>query len=979
MRAGAALSDVKTKSSWLTRYLDPVSAWALSFGCIIGWGAFVMPGTTFLPVAGPAGTMIGMAIGAVIMVVIALNYSYMMRRYRSTGGTFTFAIKVFGYDHGFLSGWFMILSYMAILWANMTAIALIGRNLFGDTLMKGYLYTIADYKIYIGEIVVEIAALVIFGLICIFWKKLSAVLQAIFAAALIIGIIAAFVLALSSVDGMGALEPGFNPDKSPFSQVLGIVALAPWAFVGFESVSNSSRELKFPVKRTRVIMLIAIIAGFLAYSLLGGIAASIQPAGYADWTEYIADIDNLEGFAGIPVFYAMEQIGGQAGVIILGISLIAAIVTGIVGNIIASSRLLHSMSKENILPDWFGKVNGRGVPVNSVIFIILVSVIIPFLGRTAISWVVDVITVGTTIAYGYTSAAAYRTARERENKKMMAVGITGIVISVIIAMLLLVPDLLSQDTLSAESYLLLAFWGIIGIVFFRVVFQKDRKRRFGTKTVVWIALMFLIFFSSLMWIRQETHTSTGEMVQEISEYYNEEMLSEGVEYNEQRAQEEQQYIQKQMDEMRESLTGGSIIQMMLIMLSLSIIFNIYKTMNKREKEMEAQKIQAEESSKAKSAFLSNMSHDIRTPMNAIVGYINLAKDKNLSEKELREYLGKIEVSSNQLLALINDILEMSRIESGKMELDETEADLRDIMNGVYDMFLAQMKEKGINYIVDVSDVQKSCVFCDRSRLNRILLNLVGNAYKFTEKGGSVNVSMRQLSDDNGSGRYEIRVKDDGIGMSEEFAAKVFEAFERERTSTVSGIQGTGLGMAITKSLVDLMDGKIEVRTAPGKGTEFVVELGFRYGTEKSAKRDTARRQDNKADFTGMRVLLVDDVEINREIAAKILRKIGFTVEVAVNGQEAVDKVAASEPGYFDGVIMDIQMPVMDGYTASREIRGLEDPALSGIPIIAMTANAFAEDVQKAREAGMNAHIAKPINISVLTNTLTEILLNKDGE
>jgi len=975
MRGRVCLSDNKNRSSGLIRYLGPVSVWALSFGCIVGWGAFVMPGTTFLPIAGPVGTAVGMAVGALTVAVIAVNYSYMMRRYRSTGGTFTFAGRMFGYDHGFLSAWFMILSYMSILWANMTALALIGRSLFGDTFKFGYLYTIADYDIYLGEIAVELCALAVFGFICMNFRRLSAVLQIIFAAALVIGITVGFVLAVTGGSRPSTpFTPAFNDGSSPVTQVLGIVALAPWAFVGFESVSNSSREFRFPVKKTLGIMIGAIIVGFLAYSLLTAIAASIQPEGYADWTEYIADLGSLSGVSGMPVFYVMEHVGGNAGVIMLGVSLFSAIFTGIIGSIIASSRLLHSMSEERILPEWFGRVSKRGIPSKAVLFIMIISAVIPFLGRTAISWVVDVITVGTTIAYGYTSAAAFKTARKRGNRKMMAVGMAGVVISVIIGLLLLVPDLLSQDTLSAESYLLLAFWGILGIVFFRIVFQKDKDRRLGSSTVVWIALMFLIFFTSLMWVRQATHTSTGEMVQDISEYYSEEMEKQGIVCDDRQTAENQEYISGKMDAMRDSLTASSIIQMILIMLALAIIFNLYNTMNKREKAMESQKIKAEESSKAKSAFLSNMSHDIRTPMNAIIGYINLAKDENTDLAAMREYLGKIETSSDHLLALINDILEMSRIESGKMDLDETNSDICGIMNGVRDMFSTQMKEKKIAYTVDTSGVDRKYVMCDRGRLNRILLNLISNAYKFTPENGAVTVTLRQTADEGESGKYELRVKDSGIGMTEEFADKVFEAFERERSSTVSGIQGTGLGMAITKSLVDLMRGSIDVDTAPGKGTEFIVRLSLRYGKEPEKESGTAPKQvTGKADFSGMRLLLTDDVEINREIAAKILRKIGFEVEAAVNGQDALDKVAASKPGYFDVVLMDIQMPVMDGYTASRKIRELDDPALANIPIIAMTANAFSEDVQKARDAGMNGHIAKPINIAVMMKTLSEIL------
>lgn len=936
-----------------------------------------MPGTTFLPMAGPVGTAIGMVVGILVMIIIGLNYRYMMRFCPDAGGTFTYAKKTFGDDHGFLSAWFMILAYVSILWANVTAVALIGRNIFGDMLKFGYLYTIAGYDVYIGEVLTEIVVMCIFGAVCMLSRRLAAVLQTIFAATLFIGIVAGFIIVLNGGNNAGSfLTPAFVPDTPVLSQILGIVALAPWAFVGFESVSNSTEEFKFPIKRIFVIMLSAIIAGGLSYILLSWIASTSLPEGYSDWAAYIADIGELDGIQALPVFFAIKTAGGKAGMIILGAALISAILTGIIGSTIASSRLLYSMAKENILPEGLGRLTKRGTPKNAILFLLAVSIVIPFLGRTAIGWVVDVITVGTTIAYGYTSAAAYRRAKRCSNKKMMIFGIAGVVISVIIALLLLIPDLVAGNSLSAESYLLLAFWGILGIIMFRVIFGNDRKRRFGSTTVVWLALLFLIFFTSLMWVRQATQAEAQSVVNNVSQYYTDEMEKHGVELNNREVKDETEHLEEQMQRISNTLTNNSVVQMILIMLSLAIIFNIYNIINKREKSMEAQKIQAEESSKAKSAFLSNMSHDIRTPMNAIVGYVNLAKDEELTMPEIREYLGKIENSSQHLLALINDILEMSRIESGKMEPELVSTDLRGVMNDVRDMFSTQMSEKKITYTVECEDMKNYGVMCDKNRLNRVLLNLISNAYKFTPTGGTVAVKLRQTGIEEQNASYELRVKDSGIGMSPEFAEKVFEAFERERTSTVSGIQGTGLGMAITKSIVDMIGGDIRVVTAPNKGTEFIIELTFEISDAAetaASNKESAQDIGKSVDFSSKRLLLTDDVMINREIAAKILRKLGFTVETAENGQEALDKVTASEPGYYDAVLMDIQMPVMDGYEATRQIRCLPDKEHSEIPIIAMTANAFSEDVRKCEEAGMNAHVAKPIDINNLVQTLTDIL------
>ena len=417
------------------------------------------------------------------------------------------------------------------------------------------------------------------------------------------------------------------------------------------------------------------------------------------------------------------------------------------------------------------------------------------------------------------------------------------------------------------------------------------------------------------------------------------------------------------------------------------IINLQKEeLKSKQAELLEAKNRAEESSKAKSTFLFNMSHDIRTPMNAIIGYVELSKKlHHLCENCTRpkcpdevpvrmyDFLKKIDASSQHLLALINDILEMSRIESGKMELEAAPVNIRKVFSDVYDMFATQMRTKNISFTVDSSGVKDKFVICDEHRFNRVLLNLLSNAYKFTPNDGKISVTIVQKNSGKDFGAYEFRVKDSGIGMTEEFAKKVFEAFERERTSTVSKIQGTGLGMAITKSIIDLMGGDIQVVTAPNKGTEFIVNVQFKLTdeiVEDEAESDEAAAE---IDFSQKKLLLVEDIEVNREIAVMILEEVGFEVDTAENGKEALDKVKASQPGDYDAILMDIQMPIMNGYEAARAIRQLENPALNKIPIIAMTANAFSDDVQAALEAGMNAHIAKPLDVPKMMETLAEVL------
>ncbi len=965
----------------LGRYLSPVTVWALSFGCAVGWGSFVMPGTTFLPKAGPLGTLIGMVIGAIVMFIIGMNYHYLMNKYPDAGGTLTYATKILGYDHGYLSSWFLVLVYIAIIWANATALALIARNLMGDTFQFGFHYTVLGYDVYLGEVLLTLAALLIAGYTCMKKKRVAVGLQLLCAIILFGGVIICAGTLMMRGSFCAAIQ-GVNfaeIEDSHISQVLTIMALSPWAFVGFESISNSVEGFTFNPKKSIWIMAAALFSSAMIYVMLNNLAVSVIPEGYAGWNEYIKDLGNNEGLAGLPTFYAVSTVMGKNGVLVLGLAALSGIMTGLIGNFIAVSRLLYSMAEEDILPKWFAKLNSDGSPENAFYFLIAISSIIPFLGRTAIGWIVDVNTVGATIAYAYTSIAAFVAAKRESDKKIQFTGFLGIAMSVFFFFYFMSW---STHTMSTESYLILATWSVLGFVYFRHVFDKDKDRRFGKSTVVWIGLLFLIFFTSLMWVNQANEDLTKDIIKKVSEHYEE--IGAGIDPD--LIEENEEYLEEMMDKAERTQVRNSYIQMALILVSLAIMFSIYMVMSKRQKEAELEKIVAEENSKAKSTFLSNMSHDIRTPMNAIIGYVTLAQKDGTSREEVDRYLEKIEGASTHLLALINDTLEMSRIESGKIELEEIPTDLGVEMESIKEMFDIQMLGKKIDYVVDYSKVRDRTIITDKTRFNRVLLNLIGNAYKFTPEGGGVHVKLTQygsvvpdwLDDESEKGpareyyNYELRVKDTGIGMSDEFAEHVFEAFEREKTSTVSGIQGTGLGMAITKSIIDMMHGKIDVLTFQGEGTEFVITIPFAID-ESAASATPEEKADSAVDFSKLRVLLVEDMAVNREIATMLLKNECMEVESAENGQLAVDMVAAHQPGFYDVVFMDIQMPVMDGYEATQAIRNLQNPGLAKVPILAMTANAFSEDVAKATEAGMDGHISKPIDINVIKETLSQVL------
>ena len=382
--------------------------------------------------------------------------------------------------------------------------------------------------------------------------------------------------------------------------------------------------------------------------------------------------------------------------------------------------------------------------------------------------------------------------------------------------------------------------------------------------------------------------------------------------------------------------------------------------------------EANRANKAKTEFFSNMSHDIRTPMSAITGFSRLAMDEINNREHLEDYLDKIVVAGDHLMNLLNDILDMSRIESGTMELATASVVLKDLLYECADMVRIKMSENKLDFTVNVDDMGSDAVVCDRLRFNQVVLNLLSNAYKFTPEGGKVFLQGRLIARGEQL-TYEIRVKDTGIGMSAEFKDHIWEAYSREKSETVNKTQGTGLGMAIVKSIIELMHGTISLDTRPGEGSEFVIVLPVKPAPKTAADKmeDNVEDTDDvlKRSYKGITVLVVDDTPLNLKLADRLLEKYGFTVKLAESGMNAISMVKESKPGEINIILMDVMMPVMDGYEATKRIRALDDPQLSQIPIIAMTANAFASDVQAAADAGMNAHISKPFLPKDLVTTI----------
>ncbi len=401
------------------------------------------------------------------------------------------------------------------------------------------------------------------------------------------------------------------------------------------------------------------------------------------------------------------------------------------------------------------------------------------------------------------------------------------------------------------------------------------------------------------------------------------------------------------------------------------IDNILAQEKEVQEKMQSALAQVETANRAKSNFLFNMSHDIRTPMNAIIGFSELLKRYADDKEKVQDYTKKIQHSGDYLLSLINNVLEIARIESGKTVLEETIVDTHDLIDSLQAIFESQMKKKGIVFTCGI-DTPYTSIYADKVRVQEILLNLLSNACKYTPSGGHVDVFVRSSeADEKGFALFTTTVKDDGIGMSKEFQQHVFENFARERSSTESGQPGFGLGMTIAKNFVELMGGTIEVESEIGKGTTFTIRIPHRVTMEKQCAAEKPMEVEEK--LQNLRVLLAEDNDLNAEIAQALLNDAGIEVERAADGVECLALLERRGTGYYDLILMDIQMPNMDGYQTTRIIRHMDDKKMAAIPIIAMTANAFSEDKRRALAQGMNAHVAKPIDMATLKRTMAEVL------
>ncbi len=564
----------------MTRNLTPLSAWAFSIGTSIGWGSLIVTSNTYLAKAGPLGSTFGMLIGCAVMLIISVNYAYMMNIYPNAGGAYTFTKQVFGHDYGFLTAWFLSLTYLAILWANATSVPLFARYFVGDIFQKGRMYAVFGYDVYFGEAILSIAAIMLIAFLCSVQKRIIAKSMIVMALLFTAGIIICFVFAIMH-HGI-EFYPEYAPSRGKFSQIIRIAVISPWAFIGFESISHASEETVFPRTRYLRILIISVVSTTALYIFVTLLSATAYPKEFDSWFEYIMNIDNLEGLEGLPAFYAADHYMGKTGVGILMAALLALILTSLVGNITALSRLFCSLARDRILPERFARLNRHSVPGNAIWLIAATSVVFPFIGRTAIGWIVDVTTFGATLIYGLVSGTVVKRASERRDKGAYTAGILGVILMIANLLYLLIPNLFTSGSMERESYFLFVIWSLLGFVYFRVLLQKDRTGQLGRSIVVWISLFSLIVFVALVWLYQSIIGATSDSLSYVEKYYVEAGLHQiqtGV-------------VSRQLDIVRQTTAKTVSVVVILLALSLIILIGIFRIMRQRAQLSEVQLGQA---------------------------------------------------------------------------------------------------------------------------------------------------------------------------------------------------------------------------------------------------------------------------------------------------------------------------------------------------------------------------------------------------
>ena len=571
-------SSASNNTTELQPYLSPLAVWALSVGSAIGWGSLVVTSSSYLSSAGPMGSIIGLLIGFAMMLMVANHYHFLAERYPDTGGLYHYVKSIFGYDLAFLIAWFMFLIYSSIFWANATSIPLFVRYFLQGIFKTGYHYTIFGYEVYLVEALLTLAVMWSVGLLCMKSKKATAVSMVAMVLVFTIGITVCFIIAMAGNGSSGmTMSPAFLPDKGVMRQVIHIALVSPWAFIGFETVSHSAAEYSFRHSNMFRILVAAVSVTTALYIFVILLSVSAYPEDCSGWLDYITHLDRYEGIAGLPAFYAANYYLGGAGVNILMVSLLALVLTSLIGMLRALSRLCYAAAQDGILPGRFAVLSDKQIPVRTILLVLLVSLPIPFVGRTAIGWIVDTTTIGATIIYGFVSAAVFRESGLEGSKKDRVISSICLVILFAFSIFLLFPGIFSYYTIATETYVLMAFWSVLGLLFFHRVIQKDHARKFGKAIIVWLALLIFIVLMAVTWAERLNREREKAVIAEISDYID------GTAGSEVLGMGKDEFLAMELSRLHKADNTSVFLIVGLFGLSLIVMVSNYRSMQKKKK------------------------------------------------------------------------------------------------------------------------------------------------------------------------------------------------------------------------------------------------------------------------------------------------------------------------------------------------------------------------------------------------------------
>ncbi len=564
---------IDENSQKLTPHISELGAWALSLGTTIGWGSLIVTSNTYLIEAGLLGSLFGLCLCTFIMLILAKNYHLLMNCCPDAGGIYSYAKYAYGHDRAFISAWFLSITYFAVLWANATSLPLFSRIFFGNLFQFGYCYTLLGYKIFLGEVLLTVTSLIIIGYLCTRFKKFISVLLISMGIFIIAGIGICFIGSFWHHGTFQNMSPYFIPNRSYFMQIIHILCISPWAFIGFENISHAVEEFKFPKDKAYKVLSSAVITAALLYLMVIILSTSVHPDRYANWLEYIRDLKNCSGFEALPTFYAAHHYLGNFGIALLAIVLLSLVLSSLIGNIYALSRLFYALAKDRVIKYKFAKLNRYSLPQNAIWLIVCISVFIPLFGRTAISWIIDITTICATIIYAFISAIVYEVSKRENNKEQKLYGLLGFIAMICFGIYLLMPNYFTGKAIETESYMLFTTWCILGFIYFRNLIIKNNK--FGNSIVVWVVLLTIMLLTSLTWIMDSTEKFSGEAMESVYKHYTEEK-TDNTHF----------YVDKKIDQLQNDYMFYMCLGMGIVAFSVFLLLNNYSIILKRAKASE---------------------------------------------------------------------------------------------------------------------------------------------------------------------------------------------------------------------------------------------------------------------------------------------------------------------------------------------------------------------------------------------------------